>query len=152
MLSERINIAAPRERVWAFFEDVRAVAGCFPGCEEVEQLDAKTYRASVKVQIGPFSGSFSGTGMITEKLFPNRIAWVNKAEDRLTSGVFEANSSMELSSVNGAECFIEIQTEVRLFGSLVMWGHRLLENKGRKMLKEFLAEVKQRVESSGWSG
>ncbi len=40
--------------------DVRTVAGCMPGAEITEQVDATHYKGNVKVKVGPANAAFGG--------------------------------------------------------------------------------------------
>ena len=46
-------VAAPRERVFAEITNPALMAGCIPGCEAIEVIDPKTYRARILVEVGP---------------------------------------------------------------------------------------------------
>lgn len=46
------EIAASRERAWAFLTDPRQVARCVDGAPPIEQVDAFSWRASVTVRAG----------------------------------------------------------------------------------------------------
>ena len=47
-----VDIAAPRERVWAFVIDPNQVGQCGPGVESIEVIDDTHFKATAKVGIG----------------------------------------------------------------------------------------------------
>src|SRR3954471_20414077 len=53
-----VDIAAPRDRVWAFVIDPNQVGQCGPGVESIEVIDATHFKATAKVGIGFISARF----------------------------------------------------------------------------------------------
>ena len=47
-----VQIAAPRDRVWAFLMDPNQVGSCGPGVESIEVIDADHFKAKAKVGVG----------------------------------------------------------------------------------------------------
>ena len=45
---------------WALLQDLEAVAGCMPGANIGERLDAGRYRGTVTARVGPATMSFRG--------------------------------------------------------------------------------------------
>ena len=54
-----VDIAAPRDRVWAFVIDPNQVGQCGPGVETIEVIDDTHFKASAKVGIGFISARFN---------------------------------------------------------------------------------------------
>ncbi len=59
-LEKRYPLEVDKERAWAVLCDVRTVAGCMPGAEITEQVDATHYKGTVKVKVGPANAAFGG--------------------------------------------------------------------------------------------
>ena len=53
-----VEIAAPRDRVWAFVIDPSQVGQCGPGVESIEVADATHFKATAKVGVGFISARF----------------------------------------------------------------------------------------------
>ncbi len=56
-----VEIAAPRDRVWAFLMDPDQVGACGPGVESIEVIDADHFKAKAKVGVGFISPASSWT-------------------------------------------------------------------------------------------
>ena len=54
-----VDIAAPRDRVWAFVIDPNQVGKCGPGVETIEVIDPTHFKATAKVGIGFISARFN---------------------------------------------------------------------------------------------
>ena len=59
-LEKRYPLEVDTARAWQVLRDVRTVAGCMPGAEITEQVDATHYKGSVKVKVGPANAAFGG--------------------------------------------------------------------------------------------
>src|SRR3990172_4277396 len=53
-----VDIAAPREKAWAFLIDAEQVGPCGPGVESIEVVDATHFKARAKVGVGFISARF----------------------------------------------------------------------------------------------
>jgi uncharacterized protein len=60
MMTGEIQLAAPREAVWAKLNDPEVLKTCIPGCEELEKTEDGGFRAVAKMKVGPVSARFKG--------------------------------------------------------------------------------------------
>src|ERR1700750_3511342 len=59
-MNGEVELAAPREAVWAKLNDPALLKACIPGCEELEKTDDGGFRATAKMKVGPVSARFKG--------------------------------------------------------------------------------------------
>lgn len=59
-LEKRYPLDVDAARAWQVLRDVKTTAGCMPGAEITEQLDATHYKGTVKVKVGPANAAFGG--------------------------------------------------------------------------------------------
>lgn len=59
-LEKRYPLEVDAARAWQVLRDVKLVAGCMPGAEITEQVDATHYKGTVKVKVGPANATFGG--------------------------------------------------------------------------------------------
>ena len=52
-----VQLAAPREAVWAKLNDPEVLKTCIPGCEELERTEDNGFRAVAKMKVGEFERS-----------------------------------------------------------------------------------------------
>jgi uncharacterized protein len=62
------EVGAPPERVWAFLSDMREVGRCVPGVEQVELLDDRRARWSLRVKVGPMAQTIQITTETLEQV------------------------------------------------------------------------------------
>ncbi len=58
-LENEFFVQAPPEDAWALLIDVPRVIPCMPGAELTEVVDETTFKATMKVKLGPISLSFA---------------------------------------------------------------------------------------------
>src|SRR5574342_492713 len=66
-----VEIAAPRDRVWAFLMDPQQVGSCGPGVESIEVIDADHFKAKAKVGGGFISARFAVDMTVAERQEPD---------------------------------------------------------------------------------
>ncbi|MGH7785070.1 MAG: SRPBCC domain-containing protein, partial [Candidatus Binatia bacterium] len=58
-ITESFDVPFPREQIWAFFSDLRAVADCMPGARITDQSSDRAL-GELTVKLGPISTAFFG--------------------------------------------------------------------------------------------
>ena len=82
-MNGEVQLAAPREAVWAKLNDPEVLKVCIPGCEELEKTEDSGFRAVAKMKVGPVSARFKGRVTLSDLDPPNgykisgeaRVAW-----------------------------------------------------------------------------
>ncbi|MFN3337729.1 MAG: CoxG family protein, partial [Thermomicrobium sp.] len=93
-------LPAPRVVVWQFFLDIPRSTRCLPGVHDVEQLDERTYRGTVRFRAGFLPLTFQATVELREVVPPERIRLTARARDPLTGEEVIANALAELCEVD----------------------------------------------------
>src|SRR4051794_38841172 len=93
--SGSVQIAAPRERVWAFLMDPNQVGSCGPGVESIEVIDDDHFKAKAKVGVGFISARFNVEMTVAERR-PPELA-VLKAHGQAPGSAVDATANMALS-------------------------------------------------------
>jgi len=70
-MTGEIQLAAPREAVWAKLNDPAVLKACIPGCEELEKTEDQGFRAVAKMKVGPVSARFKGKVTLSDLDPPN---------------------------------------------------------------------------------
>ena len=125
---------------WALLSDVRAVAGCMPGAEITEQIDANSYKGAVKVKVGPALAQFGGTVDVIECApAERRMVMRGKGADKGGS-----SASMDLSAViepaaDGASgSLLHGHASVVVNGKFAQFGGRMMTQVSEMMLGQFV--------------
>jgi carbon monoxide dehydrogenase subunit G len=144
--SGQIDIAAPRDRVWAFVIDPKQVGGCGPGVESIEVIDDTHFKATAKVGIGFISARFVVNLELAEQQPPDRA--VIKAHGQAPGSAVDATGSMDLSDSPSGGTLMDWSADVAIAGSLASLGARLIEGTANKMISQTFDCMKTTLEAA----
>ena len=143
--SGTVEIAAPRDRVWAFVIDPNQVGQCGPGVESIEVIDATHFKATAKVGIGFISARFV-VNMEMAQLTPPDEA-VIKAHGQAPGSAVDATASMHLADGDNGGTRMEWAADVTISGTLASLGARLIEGTANKMIGQTFDCMKSKLEA-----
>ena len=140
------DIAAPRERVWAFVIDPNQVGPCGPGVESIEVVDATHFNAIAKVGVGFISARFVVELELAELEAPTRA--VIKAHGQAPGSAVDATAEMRLS--DGSQpgtTVMDWRADVVIHGHLASVGARLIEGTANKLIGEAFDCIRSTLET-----
>ncbi len=140
-----VEIAAPRERVWAFVVDPQQVGQCGPGVESIEVVDPTHFKATAKVGIGFISARFV-VNMEMAQLTPPDEA-VIKAHGQAPGSAVDATASMRLADGESGGTRMDWAADVTISGTLASLGARLIEGTANKMIGQTFDCMKSKLEA-----
>src|SRR5689334_18517788 len=115
-------VAAPPERVFAEITNPALMAGCIPGCEAIEVVDPKTYRARILIEVGPIKARFNLVVEVTEEVAPARVVSITRGEEGTRASVISANNELLLAPADGGGTEVKYASEVSVTGRLGKFG------------------------------
>lgn len=140
-----VEIAAPRERVWAFVIDPNQVGQCGPGVESIEVVDDTHFKATAKVGIGFISARFVVNMEMAEQAPPDRA--VIKAHGQAPGSAVDATAQMTLSDGPSGGTRMDWSADVTISGTLASLGARLIEGTANKMIGQTFDCMKSKLEA-----
>jgi carbon monoxide dehydrogenase subunit G len=142
-----VQIAAPRDRVWAFVIDPNQVGTCGPGVETIEVVDDAHFKATAKVGIGFISARFNVDMTFAEVNAPDGATI--KAHGQAPGSAVDAVAEMRLSDGADGGTVMDWQADVNLAGTLASVGARLIEGTANKMIGQTFDCMKTKLEGEG---
>jgi carbon monoxide dehydrogenase subunit G len=142
-----VDIAAPRERVWAFVTDPNQVGQCGPGVETIEVIDDRHFKASAKVGIGFISARFN-VNLEFAEMTPPEAATI-KAHGQAPGSAVDATAEMRLSDGEGGGTRMDWEADVNIAGTIASVGARMIEGTANKMIGQTFDCMKSKLESAG---
>ena len=140
-----VDIAAPRDTVWAFLMDPNQVGSCGPGVESIEVVDEDHFKAKAKVGIGFISAKFSVDMTVAEKHAPDLA--VLKAHGQAPGSAVDATANMALSGPAEGPTTMDWSADVLIAGTLASVGARLIEGTANKMIGQTFDCIKSKLEA-----
>jgi len=142
-----VQIAAPRDRVWAFVTDPDQVGQCGPGVETIEVVDDTHFKAAAKVGIGFISARFNVDMEFAESQPPDRA--VIKAHGQAPGSAVDAVAEMRLSDGEAGGTVMDWEADVNIAGTLASVGARMIEGTANKMIGQTFDCMKSKLEAAG---
>ncbi len=148
LIEETFTVDAPIDVVWKFITDPDKVGPCVPGCEGVEVTGPRTYRATVKVALGPIKTRFNVEVEWTEEEAPVYAASVTRGEEGGRASTLKADSVLRLSPVGNVATEVYYRSEVSIFGRLGKFGLGIMKKKATALGRQFAETFRESVEKS----
>lgn len=136
-MTGEIQLAAPREAVWAKLNDPAVLKACIPGCEELEKTDDQGFRAVAKMKVGPVSARLKGKVALSELDPPNGYKISEEGEGGV-AGFAKGGAKVDLAEKEGGT-LLSYQVEAQIGGKLAQLGQRLINGTAKKLADEFFA-------------
>ena len=142
-----VDIAAPRDRVWAFVIDPNQVGQCGPGVESIDAIDDRHFKASAKVGIGFISARFVVDMEFVDLKAPDEASI--KAHGQAPGSAVDATARMQLSDGENGGTRMDWVADVNIAGTIASVGSRLIEGTANKMIGQTFDCMKSKLESPG---
>jgi carbon monoxide dehydrogenase subunit G len=142
-----VDIAAPRDRVWAFVIDPNQVGQCGPGVESIEVTDATHFKATAKVGIGFISARFIVAVEFVDMAPPD--ASTIKAHGQAPGSAVDGTAHMRLSDGEDGGTRMDWDADVNIAGTIASVGARLIEGTANKMIGQTFECMKSKLEAAG---
>ena len=146
-VADSFTVDAPLELVWSMITDPEVVGPCLPGCQGIEVTGPTTYKADIRVAVGPIKTIFSVTVEKTEERPPRFAASTTKGEEGGRASTLNATSTLTLSEVEGGT-EIAYASDVSVFGRLGKFGLGVMKKKARDLGHAFAENFREKAEGN----
>ncbi|HSF33308.1 MAG TPA: SRPBCC domain-containing protein [Candidatus Tectomicrobia bacterium] len=148
--TQSCTISASREAVWDFLMDMKNIAHCLPGVEDVRQVDAETYDGTLRIKMGPIALALQGTIYVEAK---DREQWQGamraEAKDRKLGGGVRARLGMNLLARGASETEMRVTLEAHVLGKIGEFGQPIMRKRADAILQDFARQVSERLSGGG---
>jgi carbon monoxide dehydrogenase subunit G len=141
-LSSQFTVPAAPDKVVALFFDPATMRECLPGCEELQQVDEKTFRgvltnevAHVKFRAG-FSADITSVEQPADDTSPAVVKAVLKGEDRRLGSTIKIDATMTITPV-GQESRVDYDLEMAMWGKLGRLGEAVIRRRSVEVERQF---------------
>ena len=143
--SGTVEIAAPRDRVWAFLMDPNEVGSCGPGVETIEAIDADHFKAKAKVGVGFISARFVVDMTVAERNEPELA--VLKAHGQAPGRPWTRRRTCTSPARPRARRRWTGPRTSTISGTLASVGARMIEGTANKMIGQTFDCIKAKLEA-----
>jgi len=145
-LENRCLVPANFQRTWDLIMDIPRAAACVPGMEEVVLEEDGSYRASMRVKVGPMGLTLSGTLQVLEQdSSKGEARFLIEASDRRVGGAVRADLLIQLRSDAENQTELVLNTDTTFIGRLGELGQPLIRRKANNTMQEFARNLAQQL-------
>jgi uncharacterized protein len=135
-MNGRVQLAAPREVVWAKLNDTETLKTCIPGCETLEKLSDQEFQAVATNRIGPVKARFKGKVRLSDLDPPNGYK-ISGEGDGGVAGFAKGGATVKLEPTDGGGTTLNYDVEAQIGGKLAQLGQRLVNGAAKKLADQF---------------
>jgi uncharacterized protein len=144
-LTHSFTVPVDRPTAWAAFQDIEAVAECFPGAA-VTSVEGDTFGGTVKVKLGPIALQYSGSGAFVERdAAAFRMLLEAKGRDKRGNGTAGATVTTTFLEEGPSATRVEVVTELSITGKPAQFGRSVMQDVSDKLLDQFVTCLESRV-------
>jgi uncharacterized protein len=134
-MNGEVQLAAPREVVWAKLNDAEVLKQCIPGCEELNMTSDTEFQAVATIKIGPVKAKFKGRVQLSEIDPPNGYKISGEGEGGV-AGFAKGGAVVKLTEKDGGT-LLSYDVESQIGGKLAQLGQRLVQGTAKKLADDF---------------
>lgn len=131
-------IRAGRQDVWSALQDPAVLVRTIPGCLELEEESADTYRARVRAGVASITGVYDGTVALGEQDAPR--SYTLRATGQGGPGTIEATATVRLHEADGGT-YVEYDADAVVGGAIAGVGQRVLAGVAKRNAAQFFTAV-----------
>ena len=151
LISNRVDIARPRDEVFEFLLDLDRVGSCLPGAILGPDDGSGGRRATMDVKFGPMHFSYEGAVRISNVARAAHKAHL-EAEGRERSGEGTARAELEMTVVEADQgSALVITTHMNVTGGIAQIGRGMFQEVAQELIEEFGEQVTARLGQDGSS-
>ena len=136
-MNGEVQLAAPRQEVWAKLNDPEVLKACIPGCETLEMLSATEFQAVATNRIGPVKARFKGKVTLSDLDPPNGYR-ISGQGDGGVAGFAKGGATVKLTPADSGDgTVLSYAVEAQIGGKLAQLGQRLVNGAAKKMADQF---------------
>ena len=134
-MNGEVQLAAPRDVVWAKLNDAEVLKQCIPGCEELTKTSDTEFNAVATIKIGPVKAKFKGAVTLSDIDPPNGYKISGQGEGGV-AGFAKGGATVKLAPKDGGT-LLTYDVEAQIGGKLAQLGQRLINGAAKKVADDF---------------
>ena len=137
------QVAASAEKVWQALTDPEALAGCIPGCDNLEPDGQDVYKAVMTVGVGPVRGKYNAKiSMLDQQPFSSFKLVV---EGSGGTGFANGQATITLDEQEGITT-ITVDSDAQVGGPVARVGQRLMDSVAKMIMDNFFKCLRESIE------
>jgi carbon monoxide dehydrogenase subunit G len=148
LAADVVRLSLSRERIWAIFDDVDALARVLPGCEHLAELEPRVYRGIVATRLQFLTVRAEVTARILDAAPPSHLRLDIAGRPLSLAGGFSATIPIDLEDANdpdGGGTVVTYRVDFTTSGRLASFGAPILRDSLRRQIAELVRNLEREV-------
>jgi uncharacterized protein len=148
-LQGSVEIAAPRDVLWAALNDPDVLASCIDGVEKLVRTegDVPSFDGTMNAKVGPVRAKFAGQVRLENIVAPERYRLVGEGKGGV-AGFAKGGADVVLTTLSAGTTRLDYDVDAQVGGKLAQLGARLIEGTAKQYADNFFNALKARVEQA----
>ncbi|HJQ04707.1 MAG TPA: SRPBCC family protein [Nocardioides sp.] len=148
-LTHSFAVPSSVDATWASFQDIAALAECFPGAQVTSVGEAEdgspTFEGTCKVKLGPIALVYAGAGSFVERdEAGHRFVVDAKGRDKRGNGTAGATVTVTMAPAEqGTQ--VDVRTDLAITGKPAQFGRGVMQDVSDKLLGQFVTCLEQKL-------
>ena len=148
-LRRTIELSAAPGAVWERLWDIRALAGCIPGCGDVEAIEERRrYRATIRDRVGPFRIAIP-LEILVEASPPERLVVTASGRDSTLGSPVKVGLTVTLAGDAAGGTHLGLDGQAQIGGKLATLGQGVIQRRTKDVLDTFAVNLAALFRSAG---
>lgn len=136
-------INASRDAVWTALNDPEVLKQAIPGCQTVERDSDTSFKATVKIKVGPVKATFKGQVTLSNIDEPNGYTITGEGKGGV-AGFGKGGADIRLTDVDGGT-LLSYDVKASVGGKMAQIGSRLIDSTAKKLAGDFFTKFNELV-------
>jgi hypothetical protein len=143
------TLSAPRERVWALFNDPERLSRLIPGLEKLEVISPTEFAGTLSVGIAAVKGVYTGKLKLDEVRPPEHYKMTVDGKGK--QGFMRGAGTIDLVAKGSNQTVAIYSGDIQIGGPLMQVGQRMIDSAAKMMIGQFFAaaEAELKAEAAG---
>jgi uncharacterized protein len=145
-LQQSFTVRATPDATYAFLLDVKRVAACIPGVQEVEEREPDTYVGAFKVKVGPISMTYRGTGtLLTQDPETRQATGSAEGTEGLGASRVKATGLMVVTPTDDGS-LVTLSGDLQIAGRVAQFGRGIIDSMAKRIVGQMAACIGKELE------
>jgi carbon monoxide dehydrogenase subunit G len=138
-------LAAPRDQVWALFNDPARLSRLIPGCEKLDTIAPDEFAGTINVGVAAVKGTYTGKLKLEDKRPPEHYKMVVDGKGK--QGFVRGSGTLDLVARDTRTTAVTFSGDLQVGGPLVQVGQRVIDSAAKMMLGQFFAAAEAELKA-----
>ena len=130
-------LSAPRDRVWALFNDPARLSRLIPGCEKLDVLSPTEFAGTLNVGIAAVKGVYTGKLKLEEVRPPDHYKMIVDGKGK--QGFMRGSGTIDLVASSAKDTLVRYGGDIQIGGPLMQVGQRVIDSAAKMLMGQFFA-------------